>query len=177
MKKVMPTKLLWIDLEMTGLNPETQKIIEVAAIVTDFDLNEVASYSAIIMQDDEVLDNAEEWPKSNMSELFQLVRNSDKQESTVIGELHTLIKKCFGDEPAILAGNSIHQDRKFITKWWPQVDNLLHYRMLDVSTLKVILQGKTGDEGYQKQEVHRAMDDIKESIAELKWSLGELKNL
>jgi oligoribonuclease len=83
--------------------------------------------------------------------------------------------RVFGDEPAVLAGNSIHNDRIFIKKWWPEVEALLHYRMLDVTTLKIIMQGKYGYE-FEKNDAHRAFDDIQASIAELQHYLEKLRD-
>ena len=165
-----PSKLLWIDLEMTGIDPSKQRIIEVAAIVTDFNLHEIARYDSIIHQPDPVLDNAEDWPKENMQGLFEQVRKTHKNEGTVVDELEEFISKYFHGEPAVLAGNSIHQDRRFIRRWWPRIEALLHYRMLDVSTLKVWIQGAHGQQ-FEKSEQHRAQGDIEESIEELRWAL------
>ena len=93
----------------------------------------------------------------------------------MVRELAEFIKANFGDEPAVLAGNSIHNDRRFIKKWWPEVDGLLHYRMLDVSSWKLVLQGKYGVP-FEKQETHRAAADIRESIAELQFYLAWLQD-
>ena len=170
----MASPLVWIDLEMTGLDPESQRIIEVAVLVTDFELNELGRLERIIHQSDAVLENAEAWPKENMASLFDQVRESKHVEADVQAELCQLVQVHFGNEKAILAGNSIHQDRKFIRQWWADLESLLHYRMLDVSTLKVWLQGSK-QVVFDKSETHRAMDDILESIAEFKWALEVLK--
>lgn len=173
-----PTKLLWVDLEMTGLDMNNDVILEVAAEVTDFDFKTLASYEAIVFQPDEVLDNANEWAKNQhaMSGLTERVRTQGRPEQDVIHELVGFIRAQFGDEPAILAGNSIHNDRSFIKHWWPEVDALLHYRMLDVTTLKIIMQGKYGIE-FEKKETHRAFDDIQASIAELQDYLARFKEI
>lgn len=164
------TKLLWLDLEMTGLNVETDRIIEVAAIVTDFKFKELAFYHSAIYQNRKILANMNDWSKEHhtASGLIEKVKTAPK-EPAVIENLQSLIKTNFR-EPVILAGNSIHYDRSFIKKWWPQIDSLLHYRMLDVSSFKVLMQNKYGVI-YKKREVHLALDDIKESIAELKYYL------
>ncbi|HEY5806141.1 MAG TPA: oligoribonuclease [Candidatus Saccharimonadales bacterium] len=176
-KKIKPTKLLWVDLEMTGLEPEKDVILEVAAEVTDFDFKTLASYEALIKHPDEILNNMAEWPKRQhgISGLTERVRMQGRAEEEVKHELVGFIKAQFGDEPAILAGNSIHNDRAFIKKWWPEVDALLHYRMLDVTSLKVLMQGKYNYE-YEKKDVHRAFDDIQASIAELQHYLEWLKD-
>jgi oligoribonuclease len=90
-------------------------------------------------------------------------------------ERTAFIREHFGDEPAVLAGNSIHQDRRFIRQWWPQVEALLHYRMLDVSSWKMVMCGKY-DVQFQKQEQHRAAADIRESITELEFYLQWLRD-
>ena len=175
-KNVVPKKLIWVDLEMTGLNPATDRILEVAVVITDFEFKELATYEAIIKQPDAVLANMNEWATRQhaISGLTQKVHNG-RDETEVVGEIAQLIREQFGDEPAILAGNSIHQDRAFIRQWWPDVDALLHYRMLDVSSLKILMQGKYG-QFYEKPEVHRAKDDIEASIAELEHYLKLLSN-
>ena len=170
-------KLLWVDLEMTGLDPKKQRIIEVAAIVTDFELKELGRFERIVNQSDRVLGKAEQWPKDNMKELFAEVERSNFSEDEVIEDFVDFIKEHFdwyAGEQAIMAGNSIHQDRRFIRARWDEVERLLHYRMFDVSSFKIWITG-TQNKSYEKQEAHRAMGDIEESIAELKWALKRLK--
>jgi len=175
-KSIKPTKLLWVDLEMTGLDPNEHVIIEVAAEITDMNFKTLASYEAVIWQSDEVLERSNEWAykQHTASGLMDRIRNQGKPETDVVHELVGFINSHFNTEPAVLAGNSIHNDRNFIKRWWPEVDDLLHYRMLDVSSLKVIMQGKY-DVQFEKKEVHRAFDDIQASIAELQFYLGLLK--
>ncbi len=176
-KNAIPTKLLWVDLEMTGLDPLEHCIIEVAAEITDFEFKTMASYEALIQQSDEALENMNEWAKNQhaVSGLTDRIRREGRPEADVKHELVGFIKAQFGDEPAILAGNSIHNDRNFIKQWWPEVDALLHYRMLDVSSLKIVMQAKY-DVSFEKQEAHRAFDDIQASIAELQFYLDWFKN-
>ncbi len=97
-----------------------------------------------------------------------------KPSRQVEQELIALVEQHFGSEPAVLAGNSIHNDRNFIKQWWPELDLKLHYRMLDVSAWKVLMQGKYGVP-FEKREVHRAFDDIQASIAELQFYLDWFK--
>lgn len=172
-KTAIPTKLLWVDLEMTGLDAQNDVIIEVAAEVTDFDFKTLAQYEAVIHHSDEILDQANPWAKEQhaKSGLTERVRTEGRDEQAVIHELVGFIQAQFGDEHAILAGNSIHNDRLFIKRWWPEVDALLHYRMLDVSAWKVLMQAKY-DVQFEKKEVHRAFDDIQASIAELQHYLA-----
>ena len=169
-KHAVSTKLLWVDLEMTGLDPEADRILEVAAIVTDFDFNELGRFESAVHQDVSVLNNMNDWCKEthNASGLVKRVMTAPSEQK-VAADFAKFIRKHFS-EPAVLAGNSIHQDRRFVRKWWHEVEALLHYRMLDVSSYKIIMQGKFGKE-FTKKETHRALDDIEESIAELRFYL------
>lgn len=175
LKKVKPTKLLWVDLEMTGLEPTKDVILEVAAEVTDFSFKTLASYEARIRhKPDVVLDRMQknnfwkEFPDNRDDFLKKLDQGKTLHE--VEKELVTLVEAEFGREPAVLAGNSIHNDRNFIKHWWPALDLKLHYRMLDVSSFKILMQGKYGND-FEKKDVHRAFDDIQASIAELQYYL------
>ncbi len=175
-KNATPTKLLWVDLEMTGLDFAKDRIVEIAIEVTDFDFKTLANYEAVIHQSDEVIKNMNPWAASqhSASGLTDKIRKSDKSEQQVQQEVAQFIMDNFGDEKAILAGNSIWNDRCFIRQWWPEVDQLLHYRMLDVSSLKILMQGKHG-EVFEKNSSHRAFDDIQASIAELQHYLEWLR--
>ncbi len=171
-KALLPTKLLWVDLEMTGLDPREHVIVEVAAEITDFNFATLASYEALVLQPEDKLTTMDPWAQAqhDASGLTERVRTQGKTERDVIHELAGFIQAQFGDEPAILAGNSIHNDRIFIKQWWPEVDALLHYRMLDVSAWKVFMQGRHSVQ-YEKKNTHRAFDDIQASIAELQYYL------
>jgi oligoribonuclease len=178
-KKAVPTKLLWVDLEMTGLDPEQDVILEVAAEITDFGFKTLASYEARVRQPRELV--VERMQKNKWWADFPVNRDDfvnklaeGKPGDQVEQELLSLVAEHFGEEPAVLAGNSIHNDRKFIARWWPQLDLKLHYRMLDVSAWKVLMQGKYGVQ-FEKKEVHRAFDDIQASIAELQHYLEWFK--
>jgi oligoribonuclease len=174
-KKRIPTRLLWVDLEMTGLDAEQDVILEVAAEITDFDFKTLASYEAIVKQPrDVVIDRMKKntWWAGYPENRDEFIKKLDegKPSEQVERELIALVEEHFGSEPAVLAGNSIHNDRNFVKQWWPGLDLKLHYRMLDVSAWKVLMQGKYGVE-FEKREVHRAFDDIQASIAELQHYL------
>ncbi len=180
-KNVVPTKLLWVDLEMTGLDPLEDVILEIAAEITDFDFKTLANYEACVRQPHDVIVERMQkniWWKDYPENRDEFLRKcaEGKPSEQVERELVELVAQHFGSEPAVLAGNSIHNDRKFIAQWWPQLDLKLHYRMLDVSAWKVFMQGKYGV-SFEKKEVHRAFDDIQASIAELQhyleWFAGE----
>lgn len=176
---VIPTKLLWVDLEMTGLDPAQDLILEIAAEVTDVNFKTLESYETCVKQDRAtVLDRMQaniwwrDYPENRDSFVQKL--ESGKALNAVEQEMVALVEKHFGNEPAILAGNSIHNDRGFIKRWMPALDLRLHYRMLDVSAWKIIMQAKYGVI-FEKKEVHRAFDDIQASIAELQFYLDWFK--
>lgn len=178
-RDVIPTKLLWVDLEMTGLDPLKDIILEVAAEITDFNFKTLESYEAKVRHKRELV--AERMQKNNWWADFPANRDeflNNLETGKALGEVEqdliTLVNKHFGQEPAVLAGNSIYNDRMFITQWWPALDLKLHYRMLDVSAWKVFMQGKYGVK-YEKKQVHRAFDDIQASIAELQHYLDWFK--
>jgi oligoribonuclease len=174
-KDMKPTKLLWMDLEMTGLDPQKDVILEVAVEITDFNFQTIESYEATVKQSQKEvvqLMQANAWWQQFPENRDQFVAKIEdgKPLDEVEQELVALIDTHFGTEPAVLAGNSIHNDRGFIKYWMPALDLKLHYRMLDVSSLKILMQGKYGV-GFEKKEVHRAFDDIQASIAELDFYL------
>jgi oligoribonuclease len=178
-KNAPPTKLIWIDLEMTGLDPAHDLILEIAAEITDFEFKTLASYEARVQQPREAVVGRMQKNKwwadfpANRDDFIDKLAEG-KPSAQVEQELLALVQANFGGEPAVLAGNSIHNDRKFIAEWWPQLDLKLHYRMLDVSAWKVLMQGKYGVQ-FEKKEVHRAFDDIQASIAELQYYLEWFK--
>lgn len=163
-------KLFWVDLEMTGLNVETEVIIEVAAIVTDLDFTELACFETAVKQPQSYLDSMDTWNTEHhgASGLTAKVPFGMPPEK-VEDELIKLVQTHFPDpkDRPVLAGNSIGQDRVFINKHMPRLAALLHYRMLDVSSWKIIFNNKYNFK-HDKQGKHRALDDIRESISELK---------
>lgn len=170
-------KLLWIDLEMTGLSPVTDKILEVAAIATDFDLNEVARFEAVVKVSPRLMKKrmvGEFWEKNAASRDALFAQNkSGKPAKVVEVELLEFLDKYFGDE-IYLSGNSIHQDQKFIEREWPKLNSRLHYRMLDVSAWKIFFENALNKK-FVKRDAHRALDDIEGSIEELKFYKGFIK--
>ena len=165
--------LVWIDLEMTGLDPETDHIIEIASLITDAELNIIEEGPELIIhQSDEILDGMNEWcvKQHGESGLTQKVR--DSKISLKQAEEMTLkfIKKHTGRTKVPLCGNSIGQDRMFLLKYMPLITNQLHYRIVDVSSIKELAHRWYPDfEKFYKRATHRALDDIRESVAELKY--------
>ena len=172
-------KLLWIDLEMTGLDPKEDRILEVAAIATDWDFKEIARYEAIKKVGPSLMKRrmvGDFWEKYSQVRNQLIAQNEHgKNGRTVENELLEFITDNFLiDEPVILAGNSIHQDRRFIVNEWSRLDERLHYRMLDVSSWKIVFEGKYKKK-FAKPETHRALEDIKGSIEELQYYLKKVK--
>lgn len=166
----------WVDMEMSGLDPESCRILEVAAIITNGKFESLATYQAIVYQTPEVLGKMDAWctQTHGKSGLTAAVATG-KPESQVEQEILTLLSIHFGEQDRpILCGNSIFQDRKFIDKYWPALSRKLHYRMLDVSSFKIVFKDLFKIE-FEKKGGHRALDDIEESIAELKAYLAHVK--
>jgi oligoribonuclease len=177
-------KLLWMDLEMTGLDPLKDRILEVAVIATDWDFEEIATYEAVIKVDPKLIN--QRMLKGPSAEFFDrypeardqlIAQNLEDGRSgrTIEKELLGFIDEHFGaDAPVLLAGNSIHQDRRFIASEWKRLDARLHYRMLDVSAWKLVFEGKFGKR-FTKPEEHRALSDIRGSIEELEYYLKDVE--
>ena len=171
-------KLLWIDLEMTGLDPVEDRILEVAAIATDWDMNEIATYEAVVKVGPNLMKTrmvGEFWDKyAHVRDALVAQNLAGKNARSVENELLEFMAEHFdADKPVILAGNSIHQDRKFIDNEWPRLSAKLHYRMLDVTAWKVVMEGKYKKK-FAKPEQHRALEDIRGSIEELQYYLGKV---
>ena len=168
------TKLLvWVDLEMTGLDPETDHIIEIASLITDGDLNLIAEGPEIVIhQPDEVLEGMNEWcvKQHGESGLTEKVRNSEISLAEAEKQTVKFIRKYTGRTKVPLCGNSIGQDKMFLMKYMPRVIKHLHYRMVDVSSIKEMAhRWYPSFPKFHKQVTHRAMDDIRESVGELKY--------
>ncbi len=174
-------KLLWIDLEMTGLDPVEDRIMEVAAIATDWDFNEIATYEAVVkvgprLVEQRMVLGKDFWDANPEARDALVKQNLEKGRSarTIENEILAFVNKYFNeDERILLAGNSIHQDRKFIDNEWPRLSKKLHYRMLDVSAWKVVFDGKYKMK-FTKRGTHRALDDIRGSIEELEYYLKKV---
>lgn len=174
----MSERILWIDLEMTGLEPEHDRILEVAVVATDWDFNELARLELVQRVDQELVDErmvGEFWDKySSVRDQLKAQNEQGEEAGLVEDKLIEFIDQHFAtEEKVILAGNSIHQDRKFIDREWPRLAHKLHYRMLDVSAWKVVFAGKYRKK-FAKPEAHRALEDIRGSIEELKYYLKKV---
>lgn len=176
--------VLWIDLEMTGLNPVEDRILEVGAIITDWNLKEIATYEAAVLVGPRLAEkrmktgpSSEFWNSVPETRDALLAQNREKGRSsrTIENELLALVAEHFSpDYPVVLAGNSIHMDRGFINHQWPRLAARLHYRMLDVSAWKLVFEARTRKK-FAKREAHRALDDIRGSIEELAYYLKKVK--
>lgn len=167
------TPLVWIDMEMSGLVPERERILEVAMLVTDAELNAIAAAPVLVIhQDDAVLDGMDSWNKSThgKSGLVDKVRASTLGEAEAEKILVDFLKPLVGPRVAPLCGNTVHQDRRFMARYMPLLDEYLHYRIIDVSTLKELAKRWRPDviAGFTKEGKHEALADIQESIEELK---------
>jgi oligoribonuclease len=172
-------KILWIDLEMTGLDPIQDRILEVAAVATDWDFNEIAVYEAVKKVGPALMKKrmtGDFWEKfSNVRDALAAQNKAGKNGRIVENELLAFIDDHFdSDAPILLAGNSIHQDRKFIENEWNRLNARLHYRMLDVSAWKVVFEGKY-KKRFTKPDEHRALADIRGSIMELEYYLKKVR--
>jgi oligoribonuclease len=169
-----PNNLIWIDLEMTGLNPEADRIIEVATIVTDSQLNILAEGPVIaVHQADEIMNSMDEWNTRTHGKtgLTERVKNSRTVENEAEKQTIDFLKQYIGKNQSPMCGNSICQDRRFLARYMPELEAWFHYRNLDVSSIKELAKRWKPDilGGYSKKNTHQAMDDIRESIEELQY--------
>jgi len=167
--------LFWIDLEMTDLDVEKEVIIEVAAIITDLNFNILDTYHSVVKQDAKYIDNMDEWnTKHHGASGLTKEIPWGKEPAIVEEDLIKVLDQYFKTERAILAGNSISQDRLFIDKYFKKFASRLHYRMLDVTSWKIMMNSKFNLK-HDKKNTHRALDDIKESISEMQYYLSFVK--
>ena len=167
------TPLVWVDMEMSGLVPERDRVLEVAMVVTDADLAVLAEAPVyVIHQPDEVLDAMDSWNKSThgKSGLVDKVRASTFTEAEVEARLVEFLRPLVPERTAPLCGNTVHQDRRFMARYLPLFDAYLHYRIVDVSTLKELAKRWRPEvlAGVTKEGKHEALADIHESIEELR---------
>ena len=167
------TPLVWVDMEMSGLVPERDRVLEVAVVVTDAELNVLAEAPVyVVHQPDEVLEAMDSWNKSThgKSGLVDKVRASTFTEAEVEARLVEFLRPLVPERTAPLCGNTVHQDRRFMARYLPLFDAYLHYRIVDVSTLKELAKRWRPDvlAGVAKEGKHEALADIHESIEELR---------
>jgi len=173
--------LIWIDLEMTGLNPNTDQIIEIATVVTDAELNILAEGPMLaIGQTAETMSSMDEWNTNQhgKSGLTERVLASDITTQEAETATIEFLSKWVPHGISPMCGNSIHQDRRFLVKYMPELEAFFHYRNLDVSTLKELARRWSPEslQGFQKQGSHLALDDIIDSIKELQYYRSALMN-
>jgi oligoribonuclease len=166
--------LIWIDMEMTGLAPDTDRIIEIAVLVTDAELRVLAEGPVLVVhQPDEVLDAMDSWNKGThkKSGLIDKVRASSLTEAEAERQAVEFLRQHVGAGVSPMCGNSICQDRRFLARWMPKLEAHFHYRNLDVSTLKELVRRWKPEvlKGFSKEGKHEALADILESIEELKY--------
>lgn len=166
--------LIWLDMEMTGLSPDTDRIIEVALVVTDSELNLLAEGPVLVIhQSDAVLDGMDAWNKGThgRSGLIEKVKASTLTEAEAEAQLLEFIRQWVPTGKSPMCGNSICQDRRFMARYMPKLEAYFHYRNLDVSTLKELCKRWEPliHKGFHKRQLHTARADIMESIEELRY--------
>lgn len=171
----MSSHLFWVDLEMSGLDVEKEVIIECAVIVTDYKLNELETYHAVIKQPQKYIDGMDDWNKKTHGEtgLIAQIPNG-KDPAQVEKDLIELSQKYFGSDKVIIAGNSVGHDKLFLTHHFKDFAKILHYRLLDVTSWKLVFKDMLKVK-HEKKNTHRALDDIRESIEELKFYMKFIK--
>jgi len=177
-----PSNLLWIDMEMSGLDPDGDRVLEVAIVITDAQLNTVAEAPVkVVHQPDDVLDRMDSWNKSmhKKTGLVDKVKASTQNEAEVEAEMIAFLSQYIPANISPMCGNSICQDRRFLARHMPKLEAFFHYRNLDVSTLKELAKRwKPGImAGLTKQGKHEALADIYDSIEELKYYKEKFLNL
>lgn len=166
--------LIWIDLEMTGLDPEQDRILEIASVITDVNLNIIAEGPVLaIHQAQTQLDHMNNWciEQHGKSGLTKRVQESNISEAKAEKETLEFIKKYVPEKTSPICGNTIYQDRRFLLKYMPTLENYFHYRQLDVSTVKILAQNWAPSimDAFKKEATHLALQDIRDSIEELRY--------
>ena len=177
-----PNNLIWIDLEMTGLDTQNDVIIEIATVVTDSELNTLAEGPVLaIHQGDEILNAMDDWntKQHGNSGLTERVKNSTINEAEAERQTIEFLRQYVPANASPMCGNSICQDRRFLARCMPALENYFHYRNLDVSSLKELAKRWAPEvfKGFSKESSHLALDDIRDSIAELKYYREQLLKL
>ena len=167
-------KLVWLDLEMTGLDPDSERIIEIATIVTDFELNEaIEGPNLVIHQPNEFIENMDDWNLSHHSEsgLIEAVKATKISPEQAEKETLRFLEQHTSRDISPLCGNSIHHDRRFLSRYMPDLSAFFHYRNIDVSSIKELVKRWYPElvKYARKEASHRALSDIKESIEELRF--------
>jgi oligoribonuclease len=182
MATIAEDNLIWIDLEMTGLCPDTDSILEIACVVTDRDLNVLATGPEYAIRHDEVRLNAmDDWNRNQhgKSGLWQRVLESDVDHARAEADTLAFLRQWVPAGKSPMCGNSICQDRRFLYRQMPTLEKYFHYRNLDVSTIKELARRWAPDlcKGFSKEAAHTALSDVQDSIAELRYyreHMGEL---
>jgi len=174
MTQVNELNMVWVDMEMSGLNPETDRILEVAVIVTDAELNTLGVGPVMVIhQPDSVLDAMDAWNKGThgRSGLIDKVKASTTTESQAAAALLEFLRGYVPAGKSPMCGNTVHQDRRFMARYMPELEAFFHYRNIDVSTIKELCRrwSPAVMKGFEKKGAHTALADIEESIEELRF--------
>lgn len=167
--------LVWIDMEMSGLDPAKERILEIATVLTDYNLNLLAEGPELVLhQSDDLLTAMDEWNRKHHGDsgLIERVQHSSVDEAEAERRTLEFVSRYCDPKSAPLAGNSVHQDRLFLDRFMPRLESYLHYRIVDVSTIKELVKRwypQIYREAPSKKKNHRALDDIRESIDELRY--------
>lgn len=174
MSTVNDMNMVWVDMEMSGLNPETDRILEVAMVITDSELNTLAIGPVLVIhQPDHVLDAMDSWNKGThgKSGLIDKVKSSTTTEAQASEQLLEFLRGYVPAGKSPMCGNTVHQDRRFMARYLPQLEVYFHYRNIDVSTVKELCRRWNPQimKGFAKKGAHTALADIEESIEELRF--------